>query len=173
QRRYSKSWRFIKEVREAIEKHGDRIRNIAWDYAHRVGDRIAEIANERNSTIVLENLNKLKDNVKKTKTFNKKLSLWFYRKIQFTIGYEALERRLEVKLVNPRKTSSTCPRCRSRLKDNGSRILQCIKCRFTGDRDVVACINLFLRYLRCGVSGVTLNAPKGDANPRPMQGKQG
>ncbi|MEM1962072.1 MAG: hypothetical protein QW564_04280 [Sulfolobales archaeon] len=25
---------------------------------------------------------------------------------------------------------------------------------------------------RCGVPGVTLNAPKGDANPRPMRGKE-
>ncbi|MEM1813183.1 MAG: zinc ribbon domain-containing protein, partial [Sulfolobales archaeon] len=158
-------------VREAIEKHGDRMRNIEWDYTHRVGDRIAEIANEHNSTIVLENLNKLKNNARKTKTFNKKLSLWFYRKIQFTIGYEALERGLVVKFVNPRKTSSTCPRCKSRLKDNGSRVLRCSKCGFTGDRDVIACINLLLRYSRCGVSGVTLNAPKGNANPRPMQGK--
>ncbi|MEM4855435.1 MAG: zinc ribbon domain-containing protein [Sulfolobales archaeon] len=171
QRRYPRSWRFVKEVREAIKKHGDRMRNIEWDYTHRIGDRIAEIANEHNSTIVLENLNKLRNNVKKAKTFNKKLSLWFYRKIQFTIGYEALERGLVVKFVNPRKTSSTCPRCKSRLKDSGGRVLRCSKCGFTGDRDVIACINLFYRYIRCGVSGVTLNAPKGNANPRPMQGK--
>jgi len=71
QRRYSKSWRSIKGVREAIEKHGDRIRNIAWDYAHRIGNRIAEIANEHNSTIVLENLNKLKNNVNRSSNFNK------------------------------------------------------------------------------------------------------
>ncbi|MEM4938976.1 MAG: IS200/IS605 family accessory protein TnpB-related protein, partial [Sulfolobales archaeon] len=173
QRRYPRSWRFVKEVREAIEKHGDRMRNIAWDYAHRIGDRVAEIANEHNSTIVLENLNKLKNNVNRSNNFNKKLSLWFYRKIQFTIGYEALERGLVVKLVNPRKTSSTCPRCRSRLKDSGGRVLRCSKCEFTGDRDVIACINLFYRYTRCGVSGVTLNAPKPDENPSGMQGKQG
>ncbi|MEM0232731.1 MAG: IS200/IS605 family accessory protein TnpB-related protein [Candidatus Nezhaarchaeales archaeon] len=172
QRRYSKSWRFIKGVREAIEKHGDRIRNIAWDYAHRIGDRIAEIANEHNSTIVLENLNKLRNNVKKDGTFNKKLSLWFYRKIQFTIGYEALERGLVVKFVNPRKTSTTCPRCRSRLKDSGGRVLRCSGCGFTGDRDVIACINSFYRYSRCGGPGVPLNAPKPDENPSGMQGKR-
>ncbi|MEM1696535.1 MAG: zinc ribbon domain-containing protein, partial [Desulfurococcaceae archaeon] len=73
---------------------------------------------------------------------------------------------------NPVKTSSTCPRCGSRLKDNGDRVLQCTRCGFTGDRDVIACINLFLRYSRCGVLGVALNAPKGDANPRPMRGNR-
>ncbi|MEM1830690.1 MAG: zinc ribbon domain-containing protein [Desulfurococcaceae archaeon] len=156
QKRYSRSWRFIRSVRRAIERHGDRIRGIAWDYAHKIGDSIAELADEHSSAIVLENLNKLRNNVKKDGTFNKKLSLWFYRKIQFTIGYEALERGLKIKCINSRKTSSKCPKCGVRLKDSGRRILQCTRCGFTGDRDrdVIACINLLLRYSRCGVPGV-------------------
>ncbi|MEM4017586.1 MAG: transposase [Sulfolobales archaeon] len=92
--------------------------------------------------------------------------------MQFTISYEALERGLAIRYVNPSKTSSTCPRCGSRLKSNGGRVLKCTKCGFTGDRDVIACINLFYRYSRCGVLGVTLNAPKPDENPRPMRGKR-
>ncbi|MEM4913790.1 MAG: hypothetical protein QW579_06265 [Desulfurococcaceae archaeon] len=51
-------------------------------------------------------------------------------------------------------------------------MLKCTRCGFTGDRDVIACVNLFYRYTRCGVPGVTLNAPKGDANPRPMRGNK-
>ncbi|MEM1843402.1 MAG: zinc ribbon domain-containing protein [Desulfurococcaceae archaeon] len=74
-----------------------------------------------------------------------------------------------VEFVNPRKTSSTCPRCGSKLKDNGSRVLSCSRCGFTGDRDVIACINLFLRYSRYGVPGVTL---KPDENPSGMQGNK-
>ncbi|MEM4958670.1 MAG: zinc ribbon domain-containing protein [Nanopusillaceae archaeon] len=123
---------------------------MAWDYAHKLGDRIAEIADEHSSTIVLENLDKLRNNVKKNRTFNRKQSLRFYRRMQFTISYEALERGLEVKFVNPRETSSTCPMCGSRLKDNGGRVSRCTKCGFTEDRDVVVCVNLFHRYLRCG-----------------------
>ncbi|MEM1813535.1 MAG: RNA-guided endonuclease TnpB family protein, partial [Sulfolobales archaeon] len=172
QRRYSRSWRFIRGVRRAIRRHGERIKSIAWDYAHKIGDRAAEIADEHDSTIVLENLNKLRSNVNRSSSFNKKLSLWFYRRMQFTISYEALERGLETRYVNPVKTSSTCPRCGSKLKDGGGRVLKCTKCGFTGDRDVVACVNLFYRYSRCGVPGVTLNAPKPDENPSGMQGKR-
>ncbi|MEM1758858.1 MAG: zinc ribbon domain-containing protein [Acidilobaceae archaeon] len=82
-----------------------------------------------------------------------KISLWFYRRIHFTIGYEAFERRLETTKVNARNTSSICPRlgCRSRLKDIGGRTLKCPKCGFIGDRDVVAIINLSHEYLRCGM----------------------
>ncbi len=46
------------------------------------------------------------------------------------------------------------------------------KCGFTGDRDVVACINLFYKYSRCGGLGVALNAPKPGENPSEMQGKR-
>ncbi|MEM2055262.1 MAG: zinc ribbon domain-containing protein [Sulfolobales archaeon] len=172
QRRYSKSWRFIRGVRRAIRRHGERIRSIAWDYVHKIGDSIAELTSRYSSIVVLENLNKLRSNVNRSNSFNKKLSLWFYRRMQFTIGYEALERGLLVSYVNPMKTSSTCPRCGSRLEDSGSRVLKCTRCGFTGDRDVIACINLFYRYSRCGVLGVALNAPKGDAYPRPMRGKE-
>ncbi|MEM4743553.1 MAG: RNA-guided endonuclease TnpB family protein [Ignisphaera sp.] len=151
QRKYSKSWRFIRSVRRAIKRHGERIRSIAWDYAHKLGDRVAKIANEHSSIIVLENLSNLRSNVNRGSNFNKKLSLWFYRKMQFTIVYEALERGLAVRYVNPVKTSSTCPRCGNKLESNGNRVMRCTKCGFIGDRDVIACINLFLRYSRCGV----------------------
>ncbi|MEM4789775.1 MAG: zinc ribbon domain-containing protein, partial [Ignisphaera sp.] len=136
------------------------------------GDSIAELASRYSSIIVLENLNKLRSNVNRGSSFNKELSLWFYRRIQFTIVYEALERGLETRYVNPVKTSSTCPRCGNKLESNGNRVMRCTKCGFIGDRDVIACINLFLRYSRCGGLGVPLNAPKGDANPRPMRGKR-
>ncbi len=172
QRRYSKSWRFIRGVRRAIRRHGERIRSIAWDYVHKIGDSIAELTSRYSSIVVLENLNKLRSNVNRSNSFNKKLSLWFYRRMQFTISYEALERGLAVRYVNPGKTSSTCPRCGSRLKSNGGRVLKCTKCGFTGDRDVIACINLFYRYSRCGVLGVTLNAPKPDENPSGMRGNE-
>ncbi|MEM0217835.1 MAG: hypothetical protein QXM73_03675 [Candidatus Nezhaarchaeales archaeon] len=39
------------------------MRGIAWDYAHRIGEKVAELANEYSSIIVLENLNKLRSKV--------------------------------------------------------------------------------------------------------------
>jgi len=44
QGRYPRSWRFTKGIRRAIERHGERIRNISWDYAHKLGDSIAGLA---------------------------------------------------------------------------------------------------------------------------------
>jgi len=38
QKRYPSSWRFIKGVRRAIEKHCERIKSISWDYSYKIGD---------------------------------------------------------------------------------------------------------------------------------------
>ena len=176
QKRYSRSWRFIKSVKKAIDRHGERIRNISWDYAHKLGDTIAGLALKHHSVIILEDLEKLRENGKRGRRFDKRLSLWFYRRMQFCIEYEAGERNLEVTKVNPRGTSSKCPRCGKKLTENKHRVLKCRKCNFIGDRDVIATINLYKKYVskysRCGVSGVSLNAPKPNENPSGVQGKR-
>jgi putative transposase len=154
QRRYPRSWRFIKSVRKAIERHGERMRNISWDYAHKVGDLIAELALRYHSVVILEDLEKIRENSKKGKRFNKKLGLWFYRRIHFCIEYEARERNLEVVKINPKGTSSKCPRCGKKLAEYEHRVLRCRKCNFIGDRDVIATINLYRKFIskysRCG-----------------------
>jgi putative transposase len=174
QGRYPRSWRFVKGVRRAIERHGERIRNISWDYAHKLGDLIAELALEYRSSIILEDLEKLRENGKRDKKFNKRLGLWFYRRVQFCVEYEAMERGLQVAKVNPRGTSSRCPRCGSRLVEGGYRVLRCRRCGFVGDRDVIATVNLYRKYVsrypRCGVPGVAPNAPEPDEAPSGMRG---
>jgi len=119
QRRYPRSWRFIKGVRKAIDRHGEKIKNISWVYAHKVGDLVAELASKHSSIIVLEDLDKLRENNKRGREFNKRLGLWFYRRIQFCIEYEARERNIEVVKINPRGTSSKCPRCGKKLFEDG------------------------------------------------------
>ena len=173
QRRYPRSWRFIKGVRQSIRKRGRRIRNIAFDYSFKLANKVAEIAHEYKSIVVLENLNKLRSRASGGSSFNKKPSLWLYRRTQFAIEYKLLEKGLESVKANPRNTSSKCPRCESKLVEAGHRALKCPKCGFTGDRDYIACTNLFLKNLRCGVPGVTPNAPKPDAAPSGIQGKRG
>ena len=176
QKRYPRSWRFIKGVKKAVDKHGKRIKNISWGYAHKVGDLVAELAIRYRSAIILEDLEKLRENNKRGREFNKRLGLWIYRRIQFCVEYEARERNLEVVKINPRGTSLKCPRCGKKLAEYRHRVLRCRKCGFVGDRDVIAAINLYKKFLskhpRCGVPGVALNAPKPDENPSGVQGKR-
>ena len=176
QGRYPRSWRYIKGVREAIERHGERMRNISWDYAHKIGNSIAELALKYRSVVVLEDLDELRENGKRDRRFNKRLGLWFYRRVRFCVEYEAMERNLEVVKVDPRETSSKCPRCGGGLVENGYRVLRCRRCDFVGDRDVIATLNLCRRYVskysRCGGLGVPPNAPKPDEVPSGMRGNR-
>ena len=141
-----------------------------------MGDLVAELALRYRSAVVLEDLEKLRENGKKNKRFNKRLGLWFYRRVQFCVEYEAMERNLEVVKVDPRGTSSKCPRCGGKLVENGYRVLRCRRCGFVGDRDVIAAVNLYRKhmskYSRCGVLGVALNAPKPDEGPSGMRGNR-
>jgi transposase len=84
--------------------------------------------------------------------------LWFYRRVQFCVEYEARERNLEVVKVDPRGTSSKCSRCGGKLAGGGYRVvLRRRKYSFVGDRDVIATVNLYRKYVsnysRCGSPG--------------------
>jgi len=99
------------------------------------------------SAVVLEDLNGLREDRKGGSKFNKRLTLWFYRKAQFCIEYEAKERGLQVAKVDPRGTSSRCPRCGAKLVEVGHRRLRCPRCGLEGDRDVIATIHIVLQVV--------------------------
>ncbi|MEM1645168.1 MAG: IS200/IS605 family accessory protein TnpB-related protein [Ignisphaera sp.] len=115
-------------------------------------DRVAEIASRYGAVVVLEDLNHLRDRVNGGSSLNKKLYLWFYRRIQFTVSYETLERGFVARYVNPGKTSSTCPRYGSRLKDNGGGVLKCTMC---GSQ----VIEMWLRASTCSTSTQDVECP--------------
>jgi len=145
QRKYSKKWRNVKGIKEAIKKHGRRTRNILTDSCHYVSRRLVEVAKEYSALIVLEDLNKLRTRANGSGEFNKKLALWTYRRIHSYIHHKALIEGLPVAYVDPRGTSKTSP---------VGRELEFINYRWvklpTGHvvtRDLVASWNLALRGL--------------------------
>ena len=146
QKLYPKKWRYVKGIREAIGKHGRRARNILNDSCHYVSRRIVEMAKEYNALIVLEDLSKLRSRFNGSRGFNRKLSLWAYRKIHSFIHYKALIERLQVIHVNPKGTSKTSPiggklvfiNYRWAKLSNGHIVT----------RDIVASWNLALRELK-------------------------
>jgi len=169
QKRYPKRWKYVKGIREAIRKHGRKIRNIINNSCHKIAEEITNTAIKQRSLIVVENLKNIRINGKKSNKFNKKLSLWAYHKLLSYIEYECLEKGIPLMKVNPKGTSSLCPKCNNKLIAFKGRILRCSRCGFIGDRDVIACFNLISR---CGVSGVTLKAPDQMQTQEGMKGKQ-
>jgi len=73
-------------------------------------------ARKTRSAIALEDLEKLwLNSSQKSSSLADKLSRFAYRKLQLAIITKAIEYSVPVIFVDPRNTSSTCPRCRAKL----------------------------------------------------------
>ena len=172
QRKYPRKWRYVKGIREAIRRHGYRAKNILIDSCHYISRRIVEIAKEYNALIVLEDLNKLKNRVDGSREFNKRLTLWAYRRVQSYIYYKALIKGLPVVYASPRGTSSASP--------IGGKLIF-INYRWVKlpnghvvTRDIVASWNLALRGLNLYTRDVGLRGSVGALKaPDQMQTQEG
>ncbi len=172
QRRFSRKWRYVRGIREAIRKHGKRAKNILIDSCHHISRRVVEIAKEYDALIVLEDLNKLKSRANGSKGFNKKLTLWAYHRIQTFIHYKALVEGILVAYVNPKGTSRISP-IGGKLTFINYRWVE-LPSGYIVTRDIVASRNLALRGLNlftrdAGLSG-SVAAPKA---PDQMQTREG
>jgi len=149
QKRYSKSWRFIPGVRRAISRWWNRVHNLNDDFVKRISLYIVKTVKDLGyDTIVLEDLNKLRDKqAKLTKPWRERFTFFSYRKLQRWIEWQGLKHGVAVVYVDPRNTSKVCPYCSSKLKEVEYRKLRCDKCNTEFDRDTAAIINLLNRYL--------------------------
>lgn len=143
QKRYPKIWRFSKNILNAIRKHHRRAHEILTQHLHRLANRIVDLAEKYRVAIVMEELTGLKNNCRRSRAFNTKLSMFAYRRLQEYIRYKALERGIPVIVRPARGTSSKCPVCGGRLSYIGGkfRLVVC-KCGYVGHRDITACLNL-------------------------------
>ena len=176
QKKYPRKWRFIKGIREAIRKHGGKVKNILIDSCHHFSRRVVEIAREYDALIVLENLNKLRTRTNGSRKFNKRLSLWTHRRIQSYINYKALMEGIPVTYVNPKGTSKTSPISGKLLFINYKWVE--LPNGHIVTRDIIASWNLALRGLNLFTQDVgsrgyaeTLKAPNQMQTQEGMKGK--
>jgi len=85
--------------------------------------------------------------------------MFTYRRLQHSIISKAIEYVVPIVIINPRNTSSTCPRRGEKLTYI-HRLAVCKKCGFKGDRDSLGAMNIRLRALQAyaGVPGSPLRA---------------
>ena len=105
-------------------------------------------ARRTRSVIVLEDLEKLWfSSSGKSSSLADKLSRFAYRKLQLAIVTKAIEYNVSLFFVNPKGTSTICPRCRAKLSYN-HRLAVCKSCGFISDRDKVGAVNIYLKALK-------------------------
>ncbi len=148
QKRHSYAWRRNDKWLETIRALHRRSRNIVVDWFRKLARYTVLKARRTRSVIVLEGLDKLWFNAsKKSFSLAYKLSRFAYRKLQLAIITKAIEHNVPVVFVDPRSTSSTCPRCGAKLSYN-HRLAVCRNCGFMADRDTVGAMNIYLKAVR-------------------------
>nr|MDO8046251.1 transposase [Candidatus Baldrarchaeota archaeon] len=125
-----------------IEKYSGREKKKTHDLCHKIAKIIVDFAKKHNLGIIMENLKNIRKKIKYGRNLNRRLHSWNFRKLQFFIEYKAKLNGIPVVYINPKGTSSLCPRCGGKIAPNGQRVLKCRKCGYENDRDIVACLNM-------------------------------
>jgi len=136
-------WRKGKELQARIRHYYKKARNVVEDWAKRTAKRIVEEARERHCAVAVEDLTGLKEAIRElTKEHRVKLMALAYRRLLWWIKWQAAKRGVVVVEVDPRGTSTTCPKCGRKMEEVRHRRMKCVKCGFEAGRDVVAIYNI-------------------------------
>ncbi|MEL9908025.1 MAG: zinc ribbon domain-containing protein [Desulfurococcus sp.] len=145
QKKYPRMWRHSKGILERVRNLHRSSRNIVVDWCRKFAKHIVLKAKKTGSAIAIEELERLWVNAsQKSSSLADKLSRFAYRKLQLAIITKALEYNVPIIFIDPRNTSSICPRCNYKLTYI-HRLAICPRCRFIADRDTIGAINIYLR----------------------------
>jgi len=132
-----------KRLQERIRRLYKKSRNVVEDWAKRTAKRIVEEARERQCTVAIEDLTGLVEAMRELpKTHKVRLMALAYRRLLKWMKWQAAKRGVVVVEVDPRGTSTTCPKCGGKMEEVGHRRMKCTACGFEAGRDVVAVLNI-------------------------------
>jgi putative transposase len=172
QKKYAKRWRFNEKILSRVKVLHRKARNIVIDWSWKFAKHIVLKALRHGYAVALEDLEGLKERVNnKSDAIAWKFAMFAYRRLQHSIISKAIEYGVPIIVVDPRNTSSTCPRCSEKLLYI-HRSTICKKCGFKADRDSVGAINIWFRALQAyaGVRGSSQRAPAMKGETRRSRG---
>ena len=132
---------------------------------HKLSRQIIDIALQYDSpVIVLEALDGIRNRTGGSKRFNRMMASWAFRQLINFIQYKAEHEAIPVIFVDPRGTSSTCPRCGHKSRSNRPTQSQfrCAACGYRANADAVAAINIARRGLEVYGDGLSDTARSND-----------
>jgi IS605 OrfB family transposase len=172
QRKYSSprynAWLRRRGVKRRISYFHAKARRIIEDWVKKTSHKIAVLARQHQYAVAREDLTGLVESLRRLSREHKvSLLILSYRKISEWIDWQCVKHGVPVVVVEPKGTSTRCPRCSSKMMENGYRVFKCPRCGFEADRDTVAVLNIEKRALtQMGGSLTTPTAPQmTDVNP--------
>lgn len=126
----------------AIRKLENKEQRWMKDQDHKISRSIVnEAIRQGVSTIKLEKLSGIRSTARTSRKNNPSLHSWSFYRLSKFIEYKARMAGIEVKCVDPKYTSQTCPVCGNRHKPN-SRTYLCPDCGYRTHRDRVGAVNI-------------------------------
>lgn len=133
-----------KSSRRRLKKLSGKERRFAKHVNHEISKHIVAKAIDTGRGIALEELGGIRDRITARKPQRAQLHSWSFFQLRSFIEYKAKREGVEVKAVDPRNTSRTCPCCGHIDKANRrtqSKFL-CVICGFSGLADHIAATNI-------------------------------
>jgi len=146
-RKYSASrytpWSRRSGILHRIRSLYKKARDVVEDWAKKTAVRVVEEAKRRSYAVAVEDLTGLKEAIRELpKEHRTKMMTLAYRRLLRWIKWQATKRGVMVVEVDPRDTSTTCPKCGGEMEEVGHRRMKCVKCGFEAGRDIVAVLNI-------------------------------
>ena len=142
------AWARRSGIRERVNYFNKKASDIIEDWARKLALRIVEDAEQNQLAIAREDLTGLYESVQELPKSHRRALIWLgYSKLEHWIDWEAEKNGVPVVIVDPAGTSTTCPKCGTKLVEAGYRRLKCPACGFEGDRDSIAVLNIEKRAL--------------------------
>jgi len=166
QRKYSSpkysAWLRRRGIRRRVRYFYSKARRVVEDWAKKVSHRIASLTRQHLYAVAREDLTGLVESLRELpKEHKTALLILSYRRLEFWVDWQAEKYGVPLVVIDPRGTSSTCPRCNSKLVEGGYRRVRCPRCGLEADRDTVAVMNIERVALsKMGGSLTTPTAPQ-------------
>jgi IS605 OrfB family transposase len=154
QRKYSSprypAWRRRRGILNRIRSYHRKAKNVLEDWARKAPLKMIRLALKLQYALAREDLTGLINSLRKIKNkdHRTKLIIMGYSRLVKWIDWQAMKQGVPLAIVNPNGTSSECPKCGSKLEENGYRRLRCPRCGFEADRDVIGKLNIRKRALK-------------------------
>jgi len=136
QKKYSSprypAWRRRKAIPNRIRSYHRKARDILENWARKTSLKIVRFAKKLGYAVAREDLTGLINTLRKIKNkdHRTKLIIMGYARLGRWIDRQAEKHGVPLAIVDPSGTSSECPKCDSKLEENGYRRLKCPRCGF-------------------------------------------
>lgn len=129
-----------KSSKRLLKKRRYKESRFAQHQNHIISKNLVAEAYSSERGIALEDLKHIRARIKASKPQRSRLGSWGFNQLRGFIEYKAKQKGVEIRFVDPRNTSRTCPQCGcidKRNRPTQSRF-KCVRCAFVGVADFIA-----------------------------------